>query len=104
MFVSGDGAVECLSVCEAAEVEALAPSVLVEIGCEVVVPILLGKNLVSSYTLSFEHLSYQRMQVVECRGKDLLSSDGGIVISPLLSDQLGLVFSLLVIPVLKVLL
>lgn len=39
VFMSSDGAVECLAVGEAAEVEALAPSVLVEVGCEVVVSV-----------------------------------------------------------------
>jgi hypothetical protein len=39
VFVSGDSTVERLSVSESAEVEALAPSVLVKVGSEVVVSI-----------------------------------------------------------------
>jgi hypothetical protein len=39
VFVAGDGAVERLSVGEAAEVEALAPAVLVEVGGKVVVSV-----------------------------------------------------------------
>lgn len=38
VLVTGDGAVKRLSVGEAAEVEALAPAVLVEVGSKVVVP------------------------------------------------------------------
>lgn len=39
VFVAGDGSVERLSVGEAAEVEALAPAVLVEVGSKVVVSV-----------------------------------------------------------------
>lgn len=40
VFVSGNGLVEGLPVCESAEVERLAPSVFVEISSQVVVTIL----------------------------------------------------------------
>ena len=37
VFVAGDGLVERLAVCEAAEVEGLTPAVLVQIGSKVIV-------------------------------------------------------------------
>jgi hypothetical protein len=37
VFVTGDGLVEGLAVCEAAEVEGLAPAILVQVGSKIVV-------------------------------------------------------------------
>lgn len=55
VLVAGDGAVECLSVGEAAEMEALAPSVLVEVGSKVVIPIV--TSLVILLSLSFVYVA-----------------------------------------------
>jgi nucleoside recognition membrane protein YjiH len=73
-----------LAIGEAAEVKALTPSVLVEICGQVVI----SKQSADGHELE--------------KLRNSLSCEAGIVVSSLLSNGLDFVFSLLVVPVLKV--
>ena len=85
VFVSSDGAIECLAVGKAAEMKTLRPSVLVEVCGKVVVP-----NLLISTQLIL-------VQV------DSLSCQACVVVGSLLSDSFDLILGFLVVPELKVL-
>ena len=86
VFVPSNSLLEWLAICESTKVKGSAPSVFIKVGREVVVPLL---------RISFNYVN-------RLEENKLLSCDAGIIVCSRLSNCRGLVFSRLVVPVLKV--